>query len=139
MRRRDAPALLAQDDSDTATPDLEGDDGWEAWSTATGSLRDEYTVARSTTPYEPSSTLLPAGDADYTRVAATTTEDLDALSPYVADRVRTQVEDADPMLDDDVSDWFAQGCDRPRLSFLGPVSVRTGGNRLERRMPYYVE
>ena len=132
-------ALLAQDDSDTATPDLEGDDGWEAWSTATGSLRDEYTVARSTTPYEPSSTLLPADDADYTRVAATTVDDLDALSPYVADRVRTQVEDADPMLDDDVSDWFDQDCDRPRLSFLGPVGVRTGGRKLERRMPYYVE
>lgn len=132
-------ALLAQDDNDTATPDLDTDEGWEAWSTATGSLRDEYTVARSTTPYEPSSTLLPAGDADYLRVAATTVDDLDALSPYVTDRVRTQVEDADPILDDDVRDWFAQDCDRPRLSFLGPVSVRTGGNRLERRMPYYVE
>ena len=43
------------------------------------------------------------------------------------------------MLDDDVRDWFAQDCDRPRLRFLGPVSVRTGGNRLERRVPYYIE
>ena len=72
-------------------------------------------------------------------VAATTAEDLAVLAPRVPVAIRSAVADADPTLDDDVTAWFSDRCDRPRLTLLGPVGVRAHGSPISKRKPYYTE
>ena len=61
------------------------------------------------------------------------------LAPRVPVDVRSAVADADPTLDDDVTAWFSDRCDRPRLTLLGPVGVRAHGTPISKRKPYYTE
>lgn len=134
-------ALLAHADADTdeAAPDLAGDQTWQSMATATGSLRDQYRFSRATSTLEPSGSLLEDADHAYTSVAATTSEDLEALAPKVTETVREEVAAADPTLDTDLDDWTSEDCVRPRLTLLGPVGARTSGNALDRRKPFYTE
>lgn len=134
-------SLLAQSTiiEDAPVPEFNDDEGWHAMATATGSLRDQYRVNRGVETIEPSTSLLNEPDASYTSVAATTAEDLEALAPKVTERVRSQVDEADPDLDADLDDWFSDHCARPRLTLLGPVGARTTGIALDRRKPYYTE
>lgn len=134
-------ALLAQADSlvDEAVPDLAGDQEWQPMADAMGSLRDQYTVSRSATTLEPSASVLPAADEEYTRAAATTVADLNAVAPKVTQTVREEVAAADPTLDADLQEWEADSCIRPRLTLLGPVVARTSGTALDRRRPFYTE
>ncbi len=134
-------ALLAQADSlvDEAVPDLKGDQEWQPMADAMGSLRDQYTVSRSATTVEPSASVLPAADEEYTLAAATTVADLNAVAPKVTQTVREEVAVADPTLDADLQEWEADSCIRPRLTLLGPVVARTSGTALDRRRPFYTE
>ena len=134
-------ALLAQADSlaDEAVPDVAGDQQWQPMADAMGSLRDQYTVSRSATTLEPSASVLPAADEEYTRAAATTVADLNAVAPRVTQAVREEVAAADPTLDADLEEWEADSCIRPRLTLLGPVVARTSGTALDRRRPFYTE
>jgi hypothetical protein len=66
-------------------------------------------------------------------------EDLERLAPKVPAKVRAEVEERDPTLDQDVADWFATDNHRPRLSLLGPVTARTHGTALRKRKPYFTE
>lgn len=76
--------------------------------------------------------LLPAANADYLAIAATTVDDLDRLAPPQPELPQQPGEDPDPDLDADLADWFADTCDRPRLRILGPVEARCGpGGRPE--------
>lgn len=126
---RGCAALIAACDDldDVETPPMpDADDRpWTANCDQAGHLNP--TLSRPRDPDEPNETsLLPAADAVYLAVAATTPEDLEALAPQVAPPVRRQVAEADPTLDADLQDWFATTCDRPRLSLLGPITVRVG-------------
>jgi hypothetical protein len=115
-------------------------DGWAVYADQGGGLRREHTLPRNVSAVdEPTSSILDGDDGDYIRKAAAVPEDLEALAPKVPVRVRAEVEDADPTLDEDVADWFADDCDRPRLSLLGPVTARTHGKALQKRRPYFTE
>lgn len=89
-----------------------------------GQLRDALTLPRDVASLEPTSSLLPAPDAEYLAVAATTRADLAAIAPQVPDHVRDALAGTDPGLDDDLRAWYADDCPLPRLSVLGPVTVR---------------
>jgi hypothetical protein len=53
--------------------------------------------------------------------------------------MRAAVEDADPTLDADLEAWWAEECDLPRLTLLGPVWARAHGVALTKRRPFYTE
>jgi hypothetical protein len=140
-------ALLAQSEDldDVEIPhDQIAEQGWRSYANAAGALRTEHTLPRNTSNEavdEPTESVLDGRDAEYLRDGATTAEDLSALSPLVPNRVRAQLEDADPTLDADVDAWFADDCDLPRLTLLGPVGARTRGDAVAvaRRKPYFTE
>ncbi len=129
---------LAGDTPMPATSDAE--DGWRSLADDAGALRDELTVPRTVLDrdlIEPASSLLDTDDTALPPVA--TGEDLAELDPKVPAHVRAEVEQSDPTLDVDVTDWFSSQCDRPRLALLGPVSVRAHGAPIAKRKPYYTE
>lgn len=134
-------ALLAQADraDDEAVPDLEGKAAWREFATGTGGLRFKYTSARGTPSLEQSSSMLTERDEKYVAVAATTSDDLEALSPQVAKSVHEQIITADPGLDADLDEWVSGSGQRPRLSLLGPVQARTNGVAIEKRRVFYTE
>ena len=140
-------ALLAQSEDlcDVEIPhDQDAEEGWRSYSNEAGALRTEHTLARETAdeaPDEPSESVLNGLDEEYLRDGATTAEDLSTLAPLVPTHVRAGLEDADPNLDADLDAWFADDCDLPRLTLLGPVGARTRGDALAvaRRKPYFTE
>jgi len=139
------PALIAQSTSDAPDvpiPQRIDAEGWQAYADEAGALRTEHTQSRGTRPdpaTEPTTSVLPGEDDDYLSAATTTAEDLTTLAPQVPARLRQAVEDADPALDADLNAWFAEDCDLPRLTLLGPVGARTHGTAIAKRKPYYTE
>jgi hypothetical protein len=138
-------ALIAQSASDTPDvpiPQRIDANGWHAYADEAGGLRTEHVQSRGTPPdpaAKPTSSVLPRDDDDYLRAAATTAEDLATLAPEVSAGLRQAVESADPTLDADIKAWFADDCDLPRLTLLGPVGARTYGTAIAKRKPYYTE
>lgn len=137
----DCITLLTHFDStdQEIAPDLEGDEPWRAFATTTGTTRAEYRLDRNATTIESAEAVLNQRDAEYLAVAAVTEDDLSVLAPKIADRAAMEMRQADPNLDDDIRDWFAGRCPRPRLTVLGPVSARTSGRALAKRKPFYTE
>lgn len=149
-------ALLAhsEDLHDVEIPhDPHAEQGWRSYADEAGALRPEHTMARDHAddatpdaageggPAEPSASVLPGPDRDYLRNGATTPADLAVLAPRVPLRVRGDVEDTDADLDADLAAWFADDCDLPRLTLLGPVGARTRGDALAvaNRKGYFIE
>jgi hypothetical protein len=137
-------ALIAQssaDVPDVPIPQQVDVDGWHAYADEAGALRTEHVQRRGTPrdPASPTTSVLPRDDDDYLSAAATTAEDLATLAPQVPDGLRQAVEDADPTLDADLTAWFAEDCELPRLTVLGPVGARTHGTAIAKRKPYYTE
>jgi LysM repeat protein len=138
-------ALIAQSTSDAPDvpiPQRIDAEGWHAYADEAGALRTEHVQSRGTPTdpvTNPTSSLLPRRDDDYLGAAATTAEDLATLAPQVSARLRQVVESADPTLDADLNAWFAEDCELPRLTLLGPVGARTHGTAIAKRKPYYTE
>lgn len=104
--------------------DADGEE-WEQFCTQAGAIRADKTVPRDSDDPEATS-VLPDPDRVYVTETANTAEDLAELAPKVTVEVAEQIEAADPTLDTDLADWWADSCIRPRLRVLGPIKVRIG-------------
>ncbi len=140
--------MLSQADmaADEPMPAAGGDQPWQAYCDAAGSLLAEYTLPRPVLgewplpPVNDSATsLLPLPDQSYLDAAATTADDLDTLAPRVPATVRPAVEKADPTLDQDVAAWLDPNTDLPRLTLMGPVRLRAHGGLEKNRVAFYTE
>jgi len=126
---------------DEKIPDAAGEQPWKAYSDAAGALRGQLVHPRSAPDVHDSARvaaacLLPLADEVYLEAAATTTDDLNVLAPNVAADVRPRVEEADPTLDAEVAAWFQRDCQQPRLSLLGPLTVRAPRVEAKHLAPY---
>ena len=109
--------------------------GWEVYADVLGSLLPGPGVSHDRTAEkplhlagaEPASSVLPLPPRAYTTTGATTVEDVGRVAPTVTATVRHRVEQADTTLEADLSDWYDDGCRRPRVRVLGPISVRASG------------
>ncbi len=77
----------------------------------------------------------------YADRAATTVEDVEALAPNATPEAAPAVQAADPDLDEDLARWDSPVPVAPKVTLLGPVTVRTLGDATAtaHRRPYYVE
>ena len=77
----------------------------------------------------------------YADRAATTVEDVEALAPNATAEAAPAVQAADPDLDEDLARWDSPVPVAPKVTLLGPVTVRTLGDATAtaHRRPYYVE
>lgn len=131
-RQDEAPVPVIEDQSQP----------WHEWSDAAGALREEHTLPRDTPVDEEHATLsvLDGEDEEYLEAGATTHEDIATLAPQVEQETTRKVLEADPTLDEDLAAWWSTTCDLPRVTFLGPVSVRpVNGIALTERVAYSSE
>ena len=113
------------DDIDMPVVDDPDGQEWEQFCNQAGAIRPDKTIPRDSDEPEATS-VLPEPDRVYVTETANTAEDLAELAPKVPVEVAEQIEAADPTLDADLSDWWADSCVRPRLRVLGPIKVRIG-------------
>lgn len=112
---------------DIEMPVVDDPDGeeWEQFCNQAGAIRPDKTIPRDSDDPDATS-VLPEPDRVYVTQTANTAEDLAELAPKVPVEVAEQIEAADPTLDADLADWWADSCVRPRLRVLGPIKVRIG-------------
>jgi nucleoid-associated protein YgaU len=125
---------------DRPMPRPAGTNPWDKYADAAGALR----IPAAAETALPSATDVPAlhlADASpwmtnsvlplpretYLERAATTAEDLDELAPETNDEIREEVEATVGDLDADLAEWYSETTTRPRVSVLGPVTVRAQG------------
>jgi len=132
--------------ADEPMPAAAGDQPWQAYCDAAGSLLPQHTLPRSAAGQPPQpigqeavTSLLPLADQTYQDAAATTADDLATLAPQVPSTLRPAVEAADPTLDADVAAWLDPDTDQPRLTLLGPVQLRAHGDLEKNRVGFYTE
>lgn len=106
-----------------------------------GALVDELTEPRPEEQPAGSSSLLPLDAHVYADRAATTVDDVVALAPNASAEAAPAVEAADPDLDEDLARWDSPVPVAPKVTLLGPITVRTLGDAkaTAHRRPYYVE
>lgn len=113
------------DDIDMPVVDDPDGEEWEQFCNSAGAIRPDKTIPRDSDDPQATS-VLPEPDRVYVTETANTAEDLAELAPKVPVEVAEQIEAADPTLDADLADWWADSCIRPRLRVLGPIKVRIG-------------
>ena len=113
------------DDIDMPVTDDPDGEEWEQFCNQVGAIRPDKTIPRDSDDPEATS-VLPEPDRVYVTETANTAEDLAELAPKIPVEVAEQIEAADPTLDADLADWWADSCIRPRLRVLGPIKVRIG-------------
>lgn len=106
-----------------------------------GALVEELTEPRPETEAAGSSSLLPLDAHVYADRAATTVDDVEALAPNATQEAAPAVQASDPDLDEDLARWDSPVPVAPKVTLLGPVTVRTLGDAAAtaHRRPYYVE
>ena len=106
-----------------------------------GALVDELTEPRPEEQPAGTSSLLPLDTHVYADRAATTVDDVEALAPNASAEAAPAVEAADPDLDEDLARWDSPVPVAPKVTLLGPITVRTLGDAkaTAHRRPYYVE
>lgn len=106
-----------------------------------GALVEELTEPRPETKAAGSSSLLPLDAHVYADRAATTVDDVEALAPNATQEAAPAVQASDPDLDEDLARWDSPVPVAPKVTLLGPVTVRTLGDATAtaHRRPYYVE
>ncbi|GAB2473283.1 LysM peptidoglycan-binding domain-containing protein [Xylanimonas ulmi] len=105
---------------------------------AAGALRVEVVEVRPVSDAAGPTSLLAGTAADYAAVA--TPADLASLAPVVPATTRDNVEAATTTLDADLADWLqGDGCSRPRLMLLGPITAHGKGSddAVSKRRPYF--
>ena len=123
---------------------------WRESVNAAGQIREDLTVPsdQDETPDEDAerpetTTILEDAPEVYVAETAAVPEDFEALARRVPVEVRDAVLKADESLDADLEQWFAESCERPRVSVLGPVGLRFGNSgdpvATAKRKPFYVE
>ncbi|RBY97569.1 SARP family transcriptional regulator [Blastococcus sp. TF02-8] len=143
---RDIATLLAfeRDSDDDPIPVAAGDRPWQVHTDAAGALRNDASDSGTTEPpvQLPApqtagrrSTTAAAGDAtprSPTDIPARTTSSAsdaaEALGRAAPADVRSRIEDDLAQLDRDLADWWSPDCARPRLTLLGPVTLRAHGD-----------
>ena len=106
-----------------------------------GALVDELTEPRPEELPAGSSSLLPLDTHVYADRAATTVDDVEVLAPNATAAAASAVHASDPDLDEDLARWDSPVPVAPKVTLLGPVTVRTLGDATAtaHRRPYYVE
>lgn len=106
-----------------------------------GALVDELTEPRPAEEPAGASSLLPFEAHVYVDRAATTVDDVETLAPNAAPAAASAVHATDPDLDEDLARWDSPVPVAPKVTLLGPVTVRTIGDATAtaHRRPYYVE
>ncbi|EON23698.1 peptidoglycan-binding LysM [Nocardioides sp. CF8] len=106
-----------------------------------GALVNELTEPRPEEQPAGTSSLLPLDTHVYADRAATTVDDVEALAPNAKDEAALAVRAADPDLDEDLARWDSPVPVAPKVTLLGPITVRTLGDAkaTAHRRPYYVE
>jgi LysM repeat protein len=106
-----------------------------------GALVDELTEPRPEEVPAGTSSLLPLDTHAYADRAATTVDDVEALAPNATPAAAAAVQAVDPDLDEDLARWDSPVPVAPKVTLLGPVTVRTLGDATStaHRRPYYVE
>jgi hypothetical protein len=114
---------------------------WDRYSDAAGALRIPAAAAGAVLPGAAdlpalhlaesspwmANSVLPLPRETYLERAATTAEDVDELAPETNDEIREEVEANVGDLDADLAEWYSETTNRPRVSVLGPVTVRAQG------------
>ncbi|QSR30823.1 hypothetical protein CFI00_10030 [Nocardioides sp. S5] len=106
-----------------------------------GALVDELTEPRPEDQPAGSASLLPLDTHVYADRAATTVDDVETLAPNASPEAAAALHASDPDLDEDLARWDSPVPVAPKVTLLGPVTVRTLGDATAtaHRRPYYVE
>lgn len=106
-----------------------------------GALVDQLTEPRPEDQPAGSASLLPLDTHVYADRAATTVDDVETLAPNASPEAAAALHASDPDLDEDLARWDSPVPVAPKVTLLGPVTVRTLGDATAtaHRRPYYVE
>ncbi|WNV75288.1 LysM peptidoglycan-binding domain-containing protein [Geodermatophilus sp. DSM 44513] len=146
QQARDIATLLAfeRDTEDQPIPAADGDRPWQTHTDAAGALRGHVSFPETTAPpahvtsprlaRRPSSTPAaldspPPGPTEtHTGTPSAITEEAQAAEDSAPAELRERIEDDLEQLDRDLADWWDPNCTRPRLTLLGPVTLRAHGD-----------
>lgn len=120
---------------------IPGADDETSTSNSAGALVGRLTVPRPDAEPAGANSLLPLDTHVYADRAATTVEDVETLAPIATPDASEVVRAADPDLDEDLARWDSPVLVAPKLTLLGPITVRTMGDATAtaHRRPYYSE